>query len=81
MVAGDRQERSDLVVAAQNPKVKTLPERYYLPDDVQSFPPGTEFRLSHDASAASEHRGPNGITAWFDVNEFEGESLSKIKSE
>lgn len=30
---------------------QTLPSPYYLTDDVQYFPPGTEFKLSREAAA------------------------------
>lgn len=30
---------------------QTLPSPYYLSDDIQYFPPGTEFKLSREAAA------------------------------
>lgn len=30
---------------------QTLPSPYYMTDDVQYFPPGTEFKLSREAAA------------------------------
>jgi len=42
---------------------QTLPSPYYLSDDVQYFPPGTEFKLSREAAAmqaAAAEAGPAG---------------------
>jgi hypothetical protein len=35
---------------------QTLPSPYYMYDDVQYFPPGTEFRLSQEAAAQKAAR-------------------------
>ncbi|HEY2839979.1 MAG TPA: hypothetical protein VGJ26_12565 [Pirellulales bacterium] len=36
---------------------QTLPSPYWLQDDVQYFPPGTEFKLSHEATAMKTYGG------------------------
>jgi hypothetical protein len=35
---------------------QTLPSPYYIQDDVQYFPPGTEFKLSREAAAQRAYR-------------------------
>jgi hypothetical protein len=35
---------------------QTLPSPYYMTDDVQYFPPGTEFKLSQEAAAQKTFR-------------------------
>ena len=34
---------------------QTLPSPYYMSDDVQYFPPGSEFKLSKEAAAMKEY--------------------------
>ena len=40
-----------LVLNAHDVSGQTLPSPYWLTDDVQYFPPGTEFKLSREAAA------------------------------
>jgi hypothetical protein len=35
---------------------QTLPSPYYISDDVQYFPPGTEFKLSREAAAMKAYQ-------------------------
>jgi hypothetical protein len=35
---------------------QTLPSPYYIDDDVQYFPPGTEFKLSREAAAMKAYK-------------------------
>jgi hypothetical protein len=34
---------------------QTLPSAYYMSDDVQYFPPGSEFKLQNEANALHQH--------------------------
>jgi len=34
---------------------QTLPSPYYMKDDIQYFPPGTQFKLSREAAAMKEY--------------------------
>jgi len=40
-----------------------LPSGYYLTDDVQYFPPGTEFKLSREAAAQREYKANQMLQA------------------
>lgn len=40
---------------------QTLPSPYYFGDDVQYFPPGSEFKLSQEAAAMREHAAEEAL--------------------
>ncbi len=42
---------------------QSLPSAYYLSDDVQHFPRGTEFKLSREAAALKEYKATQQLQA------------------
>jgi len=42
---------------------QTLPSAYYMTDDVQYFPPGSEFKLSREAAAQKAYNQEQALQA------------------